>query len=156
MRILGVDPGYDRLGIAVLDSEMVIFSDCILTNRESAFEDRIHEISTKFESVLSEYSPEVVAIEKLFFNTNQKTAMRVAEVCGAIIASSKSMGLSVREYTPPQIKVAVTGYGRSTKAQLADMVNRLLTLPDKKRLDDEYDAIAVALTCQATISGLRK
>jgi crossover junction endodeoxyribonuclease RuvC len=150
MKILGVDPGYDRIGVAIIDEDTILFSDCFVTNKNSLFEDRLYEIIKKFNDLLEKYEPELVALEKLFFNTNQKTAMRVAEVRGALISSIKARGLPLEEYTPPQIKIAVTGYGRSTKQQVAHMVERLLKLEDKKRLDDEYDAIAVALTCKAS------
>jgi len=150
MKVLATDPGYDRLGIAVLEDNHLLFSNCVTTDREDTFDDRLHVVISEFSRIIEEYSPDCVAIEKLFFNTNQKTAMHVAEVRGALIAASKTAGLSVFEYTPGEIKVAITGYGKSDKAQVTAMVKRLVHIEKDIKYDDEYDAIAVALTCAAS------
>lgn len=151
MRILGIDPGYERLGVAVVErtdgKEQLIFSDCIRTSATLPFNERLLAIGTAVELIIAEHAPEALAYERLYFNTNQKTAMGVAEVRGVISFVCSQAGLPVHEYTPPQIKMALSGWGHASKAQVADMVHRLITLPEKKkRLDDEYDAIAVALT----------
>ena len=90
-----------------------------------------------------------MAIETLFFNSNQMTAMKVAEARGVALYESSKLGLEVFEYTPLQIKIAVTGYGRSDKKQMIDMICRLVTIEKEIKHDDEYDAIASAITCFA-------
>ena len=153
MRILAVDPGYDRLGIAVLEKEegdeTLVYSDCFQTNKNDSYSVRLRAIGDEVERLIEEYSPDVFASEGLFFATNRKTAIDVAGSRGAIFYVAEKYNLPVHEYTPLQIKVAVTGYGKSDKAQVTDMVCRLIKMDDKKRLDDEFDAIAVALTCAA-------
>lgn len=155
MKVLGVDPGYDRLGVAILEkengTEVLRYSSCITSNKEDALSKRTHDAVETFVSLLREHKPEAVAIERLFFNKNQKTVMAVSEIRGALIYAAEKEGCRVYEYTPQEIKVAVTGYGKSTKDQVASMVSRLVRGVPKDALDDEYDAIAAALTCLATI-----
>ena len=153
MRVLAVDPGYDRLGIAVLekekDAETLLFSDCIQTNKEDPFSTRLRAVAEAFEKTIIEYTPDVFASEALFFAKNQKTAIDVASARGTFMYIAGKHNLPVHEYTPLQIKIAVTGYGRSDKSQVTDMVTRLIKIEKKIKLDDEYDAIAVGLTCLA-------
>lgn len=151
MRVVGVDPGFDRLGIAVLErsprgGESVLHSSCFVTDRALSFPERLGCIADEIESVFRAHEPGALAIETLFFNTNQKTAVDVASVRGLILALAATHRIAVSEYSPPQVKIAVTGYGRSTKAQVMAMVPRLLALPHTPAHDDEYDALAVALT----------
>ncbi len=155
MRVLAIDPGYERVGTAVVEKEtskkeLLLYSDCFQTSSKEMFENRLLEIGNEIERLITEYSPQALAIEKLFFNTNQKTAMRVAEVRGALIYIGKKYGLLSFEYTPLQIKNAVSGYGRSTKAQIAKMVPQLIDIQKEIKFDDEYDAIAIGLTCCAS------
>jgi len=159
MRVIGIDPGYDRLGIAVVEKnphqkEVLLYSDCLQTSSKDAFYIRLHQVGEKVAHIIKEYSPESLAIESLFLAKNQKTAMRVAEARGVIMYEAIKNSLSVFEYTPLQIKIAVTGHGGSDKAQVIKMIPLLVTLPakynEKKAQDDEYDAIAVALTCIAS------
>ena len=103
------------------------------------------------EKLIAEWNPNYVAIENVFFETNAKTAMDVAAVRGMLLYIAASKGLVVHEYTPLQVKVAITGYGRSDKSAIAIMIPRLVIVPAKKRLDDEMDAIAVGLTCLASV-----
>lgn len=153
MRVLGIDPGYERLGVAVLEKKdgknFLLFSDCLKTDKNSLLPDRIFELCEKIQSLIQKWSPDSVAIEKLFFTTNQKTAMGVSETKGALTYVAKSSSLDVYEYTPLQIKVAVTGYGKATKEQVVYMLDKLLKIPRKNLIkhDDEFDAIAVGLTC---------
>lgn len=152
MIILSIDPGYERIGIAVVEKtsqETLLYSDCFQTPKNDDFELRLYAIGEEIERLISEYSPTHLAIEKLFFNSNQKTAMRVAEVRGMILYLAKKYNLSLHQYTPLEIKVAVTGYGKSDKKQIMDMIPHLLTITKPVRFDDEYDAIAVGLTCAA-------
>ena len=150
MRVLAIDPGYDRLGLAVLEKESgqketLLYSECFTTNKQDEFGTRLVSIGEKVASLISEYGPEALSIENLFFENNQKTAMRVAETRGAILYLALSEGLSVMELTPLQVKSAVTGDGRSDKTHVAKMVSLLLPLPKRKIIDDEYDAIALGL-----------
>ncbi|MDP3661607.1 MAG: crossover junction endodeoxyribonuclease RuvC [bacterium] len=154
MRVLAIDPGYDRLGIAILEKqngkEIALFSMCVTTDKKQTASERLAHIGGEIKKVIAEWKPEVLATETLFLFSNQKTAFRVAEARGVILYETACAGLSVFEYTPLQIKIAVTGYGRSDKTQVTEMVRKLIALPPRKRLDDEYDAIAIGLTCLAT------
>lgn len=151
MRVISIDPGYERLGVAILDKEksskeQLVFSDCIRTDAKLPFEDRLLILGQKVEEIIVLYSPQALSIENLFITNNQKTGMRVAEVRGTIIYLAKKYGLSVREFTPLQIKLSVTGDGKSTKDQMIKMVGLILpSALKKKALDDEYDAIAAGI-----------
>ena len=153
MRILGIDPGFERLGIAVLEKnggkECVIFSECFKTSAKLEFAERLKLIGAEVRKIIKEYKPEVLAIETLFLNTNQKTVMRVAEARGVVIYEAAHAGLRIFEASPPQIKVATTGYGKADKAQIIKMVKMLIDVDEKKKSDDELDAIAIALTAFA-------
>lgn len=153
MRILGIDPGYDRIGIAVVEKqnqhEAVLFSDCFLASAKLEFGERLLSVGDQVEKIIKKWKPEVLAIEKLFFTNNQKTAIKVAEVRGIIIYLAQKHSLEVREYTPQEIKMSVSGYGNADKKQVADMVCRLVKLDKKPKYDDECDAIAAGLTCLA-------
>ena len=151
MKILAIDPGYERVVIAILEkhrnTENLLYSDCLITSSKDEFPNRLLVIGNEIEKVIKKYKPEALAIETLFFNTNQKTVMRVSEARGAIIYKAKAMDIEVYEYTPLQIKIAVVGYGRATKEQVTDMVPKLISMDTTaKRKDDEFDAIAIGLT----------
>ena len=153
MRILGIDPGFERLCIAVLEKntgkECVIFSECFKTSAKLEFPERLKLIGDEVRKIIEKYKPEVLAIESLFLNTNQKTVMRVAEARGVVIYEATQAGLKIFEASPPQIKMATTGYGRSDKTQINKMVKMLVDLDKNKTSDDELDAIAIALTAFA-------
>jgi crossover junction endodeoxyribonuclease RuvC len=154
MRILAIDPGYDRLGVAIIDKvkgskEELVFSDCIETDKETEYEERLATVGDAISTLLEEYKPDVLALETLFFSKNQTTAFKVAQVRGAALYLAQKNGLSIKEYNPQSIKVAVTGYGKSDKKQMIFMTEKLLPTGKKKALDDEYDAIAIGLTCIA-------
>ena len=155
MRILGIDPGYERLGIALIEGsrgkEKLIYSECFKTSATLSFAERLLLIGKKIEALIKTYNPNTLAIENLFLQSNQKTAMRVAEVRGAILYLARARGLVVAEYTPLQIKSAIVGYGKGDKHQVASMVAKLIKVPIRKVLDDEYDAIAIALTASASL-----
>lgn len=152
MRILAIDPGYDRLGIAVVEGDpsrpTLIMSECVQP-KKGVRERRLAEVSAAVTNAIADYHPGLVALETLFFSINKKTAIGVAEARGAILAAAGLAGLSVAEYSPQQIKIAVTGHGGSDKTAVADMIPRLLSLPKKRRLDDELDAIAIGITALA-------
>ena len=154
MKVLAIDPGYDRLGVAVMEyddigKEKLIFSTCVLTDKKSELSDRLFSMGTEVARLIKEHQPDTVGIETLFFNKNIKTAIGVAQARGIILYLAKKAGLTVYEFGPQEIKVAVTGYGNSDKTAVYDMVNRLVTNVPEKALDDEYDAIAVGITCLA-------
>ncbi len=149
MRIISIDPGYERLGIAIIEKnkkEELLFSECFKTKASLPFFDRLEIIGHEVERVIKEFSPKALAIENLFIETNQKTAMRVAEVRGAILYQAHILGLEIYEYTPLQIKVATTGYGKATKTQVMTMVKKLVSGAESIKQDDEMDAIAIGLT----------
>ncbi len=160
MRILGVDPGYERLGVAILeknpgdkrpfgsaqDKERVLFSECFKTLAALEFGERLSLIGEEVKRVIKKYKPEALAIETLFLTTNHKTVMKVAEARGVVIYEATQAGLKIFEASPPQIKIATTGYGKSDKAQIQKMVKMLVDIDDSKTSDDELDAIAIAIT----------
>lgn len=151
MRVIGIDPGYDRLGVAVLEgdvhSQTLVFSTCIQTTKTASLPERLHELGVTLEKIFAKYAPERLAIETLFFNKNVKTALTVAEARGIILFVAQVNGAKVFEYSPQTIKIAVTGHGGSEKGQIESMVKKLVKNIPERALDDEYDAIAVALTC---------
>jgi crossover junction endodeoxyribonuclease RuvC len=153
MRVLAFDPGFERLGIAVVEKingkEMLMHSECVRTSADMPFEKRLGELGTAVAMLLKKWQPSAVALENLYFENNAKTAMNVSAVRGMLLYIAASGGVEIFEYTPLQVKIAITGYGKSDKAAIAAMLPRLIALPDKKRLDDELDAIAVGLTCLA-------
>src|SRR5262245_48037801 len=115
MRAIAIDPGYGRCGVAILEKngqkETWIYSGCIETPAADPFEKRLHTVTAECERLMYEYKPDSLAMEKLYFNTNRTTAMRVAEVRGAILNAAAAAGIPSFEYTPAQIKSAVAGYG---------------------------------------------
>jgi crossover junction endodeoxyribonuclease RuvC len=154
MKIIGIDPGYDRIGIALIDGErgkeILIHSECFKTSAKNVFSERLFSIISHVEKVIEKYEPKLFGIENLFLEKNQKTAMRVAEVRGALIYLATKHKIEIAEYTPLQVKSAVVGFGRGDKKQVQMMVRQLLKIPSsKKALDDEFDAIAIALTASA-------
>ena len=155
MKIIAIDPGYDRCGVAVMEKnlktgkESLITSMCIETSSKESFLDRLFTIGDRVEKIIKKELPTALSIEKLFFNTNQKTATNVSEVRGALLYMAKKYNLKIYEYTPIQIKMAITGHGRSSKSQVISIIPRLLKVNKDIKRDDEWDAIAVGLTCFA-------
>ena len=156
MKIIGIDPGYDRLGVAIIEKpikgkEAVLFSDCITTSPKDSIYDRFKKIGDEIAHILENHKPDALAIETLFITKNQKTVMRVSEVRGIIIYLTLKAGIPVFEYGPMEIKMAITSDGSSDKSRNMKMIPLLVDLSkiSKKALDDEYDAIAVALTHSA-------
>lgn len=157
MRVLALDPGYERLGMAVLEKEtgkkeQLIFSECFQTPKSAPFTERLYAVGDEIKNIIEKYSPQAVAIESLFFTNNQKTAMHVAEIRGVIMYEAMKNKLQFTEYTPNQIKNAVTGDGRADKKQIFSMVTKLVKIDKKIEFDDEYDAIAIGITFLACTS----
>lgn len=151
LRILGIDPGYDRVGWCVLEVggavQKILGSGCIRSESTAIF-DRYMNIFHTLVNIVKTHQPQECAIESVFFEKNAKTAMRVSEARGIIIASMLLNTVVVHEYTPLQIKAAVTGNGHATKPEVHRMVQLLTKLETMPKLDDEVDAIATAL-CHA-------
>jgi crossover junction endodeoxyribonuclease RuvC len=150
-RVLAIDPGYDRLGIAVMEKDALIFSECFVPPK-GTLPARLASVYQRVNTLIQHYAPESMATETLFFTKNQKTAMAVAEARGVILLAAENSGISLFEYSPQAVKIAVTGNGSATKDGVAKMVEKILKLPSKKRLDDEYDAIALAIAHLASVS----
>jgi len=154
MKIISIDPGFERVGIAIIEKtflkkDILIYSNCFKTTPKISLNERIKNIGNEVEKIIKKYKPEALAIEKLYFTTNQKTVMGVAEARGVIIYVATKNNLNVYEYTPPQIKVAVTGYGKASKTMVMSMVPKLIEMDNGINSDDEIDAIAIGLTCLA-------
>ncbi|AKM83953.1 TPA: crossover junction endodeoxyribonuclease RuvC [Candidatus Campbellbacteria bacterium] len=151
MKIISIDPGYERVGIAIIEKEggqkeKLIYSDCFKTSPKLPLTERLFLIGQEINKIIREYGAKALAIETLFFTNNQKTVMGVSEARGVIMYQAMLNKIPVFEYTPLQIKIAVTGYGKSDKKQVTDMVLRLIKIEKEIKHDDEYDAIAVGLT----------
>ena len=154
MIILGIDPGIAIVGWGVIDycgigtKSRVLNYGAITTPSTMKTEDRIFEVHRELTAIIKTYKPEAAAIEELFFNTNQKTGISVAEARGCILLACRQNNVPIYEYTPLQIKQAVVGYGRADKHQVIDMVTMFLHLPKPPKPDDTADALAAAI-CHA-------
>ena len=158
MTILGIDPGIATVGYGLIQYEngcfRTIATGAIETPAGIDVEDRIEMVYDDLCELIKMYSPTEMSIEELFFNTNQKTAIAVAEARGAILLEAKKNRLNIAEYTPIQVKLAVTGYGRAEKKQVQEMVKIILGLPKVPKPDDAADALALAI-CHAHCGGSR-
>ncbi len=150
MKIIGIDPGYDRCGVAVVEKgapkDTLIFSTLITTNKKDSMSMRLSELSIQLEKIIKKHKPDILALEQLFLTNNSKTVIGVAQARGVILLLAGKYNLPVRELGPGQIKLAITGYGKADKAAVAMMVRKIITLPEKKIIDDEMDAVAIALS----------
>ena len=156
MIILGIDPGYAIVGFGVIRYERNRFTvldfGAITTPAGMDFPDRLKCIYEDLTYILDKFEPDCLAIEKLFFNTNKKTAVDVAQARGVILACARMHGAQCFEYTPLQVKQSVVGYGRAEKKQVQEMTKQLLGLSAVPKPDDTADALALAL-CHAHCSG---
>jgi len=163
MIILGIDPGFDRLGCAIVEKgcpptgtgEKLIFSDCLTADKKLSQEKRLAKLSKELEKVIAKYKPDFLAIEKIFFTKNQKTMVGVAQACGMVLTIAGLNNIPAEELSPPEIKLAVTGYGSAEKKQVQKMVQIILKMEKVPKYDDEIDAIAVALAYSAKLSTKR-
>lgn len=149
MRIISIDPGFGRIGVAILEKtqkEKLLFSDCLETDSKSPLSDRLKIIGEAINKIIKDWSPEEMAIEKLFFAKNTTTALSVAEAKGVIVYEAAKAGIPVYEYEPVKIKLTVTGHGGADKSQVTKMVGLILGIHLEKKLDDEYDAMAIGIT----------
>lgn len=156
MIILGIDPGYATVGWGCVRYEHARF--CLLgfgsihTSSKTDFPSRLKSIYSEVELLLAKYRPDSMAIEKLYFKNNQKTAIDVAQARGVIMLAAQQSGIEIFEYTPLQVKSAVTGYGKAKKPQVMEMTRRLLRQSELPRPDDAADALALSV-CHAQICG---
>ncbi|MCL4357834.1 crossover junction endodeoxyribonuclease RuvC [Patescibacteria group bacterium] len=149
-RILGVDPGTGIVGFGCIDVKgsalELVSAGVIRTSAGQPDEQRLLIIYKEINQIIKEYSPNWISIEKLFFARNVTTAMTVSQSRGVILLAASQANLSVAEYTPLQIKMAITGYGRAEKKQMQEMVRLLLKLDKVPKPDDAADALAAAIT----------
>ena len=152
MRILGVDPGIATVGFSILDAErgrqQLVCCGVIETPAHTTLSSRLDRIYGDLQELIHTYSPDAMAIEELFFNTNITTGIAVAHGRGVLLLAAYQLGVEVFEYTPSQVKQAVVGYGKAEKHQVIDMVTRILHLSSPPKPDDAADAVALAL-CHA-------
>lgn len=150
MRIIGIDPGIGRTGWGIIGIESgklrVEHYGCIETPKEISIERRLHDLYKQVTSILEKEHLDALAIEELFFNTNSKTAMVVGQARGVILLAAAQRDMPITVYTPLQVKIAVTGYGRAEKNQVGQMVKTLLHLDAIPKPDDTADALAIAIT----------
>lgn len=154
MKILGIDPGSGIIGFGLVEKSpkpKMLDAGVIKTTIGDAPADRLVELYESLRELLNELKPDAAAVEKLFFAQNVTTAMNVSQARGVILLALAEAGLPIYEYTPLQIKMAMTGYGRATKAQIQEMVRVQLSLKKKPSPDDAADALAVALTHISTL-----
>ena len=156
MVILGIDPGYAIIGWGVLEYRAnkfkVIDYGAITTQAKTPFPLRLCDIYNGLCNIISKYKPEVLSMEKLFYNNNAKTVIDVAQARGVITLAAQQNGLKIAEYTPLQVKQSVTGYGRAVKKQVQEMTRIILNLDKIPKPDDTADALAMAI-CHAHCSG---
>ncbi|MCU0520531.1 MAG: crossover junction endodeoxyribonuclease RuvC [Anaerolineae bacterium] len=151
MRVLGIDPGTATTGYAVVEDRegrlVLIAIGVISTPAKTPLPVRLQQIYADLRDIIVAHRPAASAVEELFFSRNARTAMAVGHARGVTLLALADAGLRIVEYTPMQIKQAVTGYGSADKYQVQQMVQRLLSLPDVPRPDDAADAAAVAICC---------
>lgn len=150
MTVLGVDPGYDRCGWAVVHADNGSFRalgfDCLQTQKNHSKLQRFRLIHDGLAEILANYPIDEIAVESLFFSRNVSTALPVSEVRGLLYGLAIERRIPISEYAPATIKISATGYGRADKSQVMKMVTRLLKLEKIPKIDDTGDALAVALT----------
>ncbi len=161
MVILGIDPGYAIVGYGVIQTErgrfLTLEHGAVVTRAQESFSRRLEIIYDSLACVMERWKPDAVSMEKLYFQNNQKTAIGVAEARGVILLAAQKAKIEVYEYTPLQVKMAVTGYGQALKPQVMEMTRRLLCLKEVPKPDDTADALAMAICHgQAAGSALRR
>lgn len=152
MRIIGIDPGYAIVGYGVIDyignKFKIVEYGAITTESNQNMNERFKAVHDDLNTIIERTNPEFLAIEELFFNSNQKTAINVAQARGVLLLSALNHGISIHEYTPLQVKQAVVGYGRAEKKQVQLLVKSILGLEKMPKPDDTADALAIAV-CHA-------
>lgn len=148
-KILGIDPGYGRMGWAIIKGNELLEAGCVQTSKDKPHEERLKTVGREFAGILKKHKPDVLAIEKLFLNTNHKTALKVAETRGVILYLASA--LPIREFSPPEVKLAICGYGRADKKQVEKMARAIFKINHELK-DDALDAIAIAFTASGKLS----
>lgn len=154
--ILGIDPGYAIVGCGIVNFNENRFSlmgyGAVTTKAHTPFNCRLEKVYDDVSELIKKFNPDAVSIEKLFFNSNQKTAIDVSQARGICILAAQKNRVPIFEYTPLQVKQSVVGYGRADKCQVQEMVKVLLCLEETPKPDDAADALALAI-CHAHTSG---
>ncbi len=151
MIVIGIDPGLAIVGFGVIRKEdnditpTPVSYGCIRTSAEKQTPERLMEIYNEINALFEIYSPEAVAVERLFFNKNVTNAMSVSEARGVIFLAAQQKNIPLFEYTPNQVKQAITGSGRANKKQMQEMIKRLLNLDEVPQPDDAADGLSIAL-----------
>lgn len=150
MRVLGVDPGLTRCGVAVIEGTpgrtlSAIYVGVITTSAQTPIEIRLASVEQGIEELVEQYEPEVIAIERVFSQHNVRSAMGTAQSAAMALVIAGRRGITVAMYTPTEVKAAVTGNGRADKAQVTAMVTRILGLPEAPKPADAADAVAIAI-----------
>lgn len=149
MRILGIDPGIAIVGTGIVDKVgnkyVPVYYNSVITKAHTPLEDRIETVYNKTVELIKTYKPDAIAVEELFFNNNAKTAFAVGQARGVILLAAKQLSIPFYEYTPLQVKQALTGYGRADKKQMQQMVKSFLGLSEVPKPDDTADALAIAI-----------
>jgi crossover junction endodeoxyribonuclease RuvC len=151
MLILGIDPGTAMIGVGLIEykKKKLVFLDCtcLKTNPQKQTAERLKDLYWQLVKIIKKYQPEVVAVEDIFFFKNLKTAIKVSQARGVILLAAAQQKIKIAEFTPLQVKQALTGYGRAEKQQVQKMVKTLLNLKEIPKPDDVADALAVAICC---------
>ena len=148
MVILGIDPGTTIIGFGVIDknkSKLKLIDYGVIRTRNVSQSEKLLEINKELNKIVKKYNPEVAGIETLYFSTNKKTAIAVAEARGAIILTLTQNNIPIKEFSPNNIKATVSGYGRSDKKAMEKMVSLNLGIKESSLPDDAFDALAIAL-----------
>ncbi len=156
MKIMGVDPGTATTGVGIIEGSKrgeysCLHYECITTKANLPIEDRLYQIYKSLSKLIKKFNPDLISIEKLFFNTNPKTAMSVGQACGVIILCANQNNVKIVEFTPLQVKLAITGYGRADKQQVQSMITTLLKLKVIPKPDDAADALSIAYCAGVSI-----
>jgi len=150
MRIIGIDPGTGILGFGVIDAQKNSFklveAGVITTPAHTPLDERLEDIFDSLSDIIKSTKPDVMAIEKLFFSRNISTAISVSHARGVAMLTGRKAGMSIAEYTPPEIKQTITGYGKADKKQVQEMVRLQMGLKEVPKPDDAADALATAIT----------
>ncbi len=151
MVILGIDPGTALIGVGLIEYQnkkaRILHYDCLTTSAKDSTAERLNDLHCQLTKFIKKHRPDIVAVENLFFFKNLKTAIKVSQARGVILLAAAQQNIRVCEYTPLQVKQALTGYGRAEKKQMQQMVKVVLNLKEIPQPDDAADALAVAVCC---------
>jgi len=151
MKILGIDPGTALIGIGLIEYKNKKLSlcayGCLKTKRQESTAKRLVDLFNQLSGVIKKYQPDLIAVEEIFFFKNLKTAINVSQARGVILLAAAKQKIKICEYTPLEVKQALTGYGRADKKQIQQMVKTLLALKEIPKPDDAADALATAICC---------